>query len=236
MGNNNDKISNMGHLQIQTLLVYGYISKHYRRAKLPNDIMNIIVKFYQDHMESSFLNINEQLQLLDLLKHTLKTQPKYKSKRISVISLKLLYRASDNEYAAKAFHDKCDKKGPTVTIIHSKVNHVFGVFLSESYCSGNVEKGDSSAFLFGIRPIEKVYKLKSRFDAQVMWGWSEFGPCIGKGNDICIWNNCNINSSNCNPSSFEFKSNELCGGGMNDDEGVSTSFLVEDYEVYSVHL
>ena len=51
---------------------------------------------------------------------------------------RLLFRASRDGFAAAAFHSKCDKKGPTVTIVKSG-NNIFGGFTEQSWTSpGNV--------------------------------------------------------------------------------------------------
>ena len=38
----------------------------------------------------------------------------------------LLYRASRDGFAASDFHSRCDNKGPTITIIKSKGERIFG--------------------------------------------------------------------------------------------------------------
>ena len=44
----------------------------------------------------------------------------------------LLYRASRDGWASTDFHDFCDKKGPTVTVIKSG-NNIFGGFTERSW-------------------------------------------------------------------------------------------------------
>ena len=46
---------------------------------------------------------------------------------------RLLFRASRDGFAAAAFHSKCDNKGPTVTIVKSENNMIFGGFTEESW-------------------------------------------------------------------------------------------------------
>jgi len=47
---------------------------------------------------------------------------------------RLLFRASRDGFAAATFHSRCDKKGPTVTIVKSG-NNIFGGFAEESWTS-----------------------------------------------------------------------------------------------------
>ena len=55
-----------------------------------------------------------------------------KLKRTDVV---LLYRASLHGFSAASFHRRCDRKGPTLTIIKSKRGYYFGGFASISWKS-----------------------------------------------------------------------------------------------------
>lgn len=45
-----------------------------------------------------------------------------------MINVELLYRASEHGFTYSAFHDKCDNKGPTISLIKSEHEKVFGGF------------------------------------------------------------------------------------------------------------
>ncbi len=47
----------------------------------------------------------------------------------------LLFRASLHGFSASSFHRRCDKRGPTLTIIKSKLGFLFGGFASISWKS-----------------------------------------------------------------------------------------------------
>jgi hypothetical protein len=50
------------------------------------------------------------------------------------VSLKLLYRGTDDSFDVSAFHLKCDDKGPTLTIARNSENGViFGGFTPISW-------------------------------------------------------------------------------------------------------
>ena len=51
---------------------------------------------------------------------------------------KLLFRASQDGFTAQAFHDRCDNKGPTVTIVKSG-NNIFGGFTENSWHSKYID-------------------------------------------------------------------------------------------------
>ena len=42
----------------------------------------------------------------------------------------ILYRGSEDGFSAKIFHNKCDGKGPTLTIVQSTKRNIFGGFCS----------------------------------------------------------------------------------------------------------
>lgn len=61
----------------------------------------------------------------------------------------LIYRGSRDGYTSKAFHDKCDNQGPTISIIRNDLKYVFGGFANASWNSyGNTYSGDGTSFLF----------------------------------------------------------------------------------------
>jgi hypothetical protein len=47
----------------------------------------------------------------------------------------LLYKASRDGFKASKFHDKCNNKGPTVSIIRSTDGYIFGGYTSKSWNS-----------------------------------------------------------------------------------------------------
>ena len=47
--------------------------------------------------------------------------------------LTLLYRASDDEYSGRSFHEFCDDKGPTLVIIKSSGGWIFGGYTTQSW-------------------------------------------------------------------------------------------------------
>ena len=46
---------------------------------------------------------------------------------------KLCFRASENEYSTRAFHEACDNKGPTVTLARVGEEYVFGGYTDKSW-------------------------------------------------------------------------------------------------------
>ena len=67
---------------------------------------------------------------------------------------KLLLRGSRDGFSAKTFHQKCDKKGPTLTVIIAN-NRMFGGFTKLEWDTTSGKKyGDPNAFVFRVINID----------------------------------------------------------------------------------
>jgi hypothetical protein len=153
---------------------------------------------------------------------------------------KLLYRGSDHGFSAFNFHAKCDNTPNTLTIIKSKMGHVFGGYTRatwESPHSLGSFKFDQEAFLFSLINAErKPIKMKiSKDREEYAIGFnSRLGPIFGAGYDIFISDNSMMNESSYSNlghsyqhPKYKFGSNEaqvfLAG---------SHNFRVADIEIY----
>ena len=190
--------------QRQRDIVSGWIKKIYHEP-LPEDIINMIFIFYRIIIESNILSLDEQTSLLNLVFDALKKHPKQKD--ITSIEANLLYRASEHNYQSSKFHQLCDNKGPTLTIIHNEYNHVFGGYVSKSWQSKQAKIDDPNAFLWMIRPKIKLYPCLETPTSAVIWTggckgscalwiYPGYGPIFGRGADIWIKDNCNAGGDN----------------------------------------
>jgi TLD len=71
----------------------------------------------------------------------------------------LLYRGTRDTFKAGRFHELCDNKGPTISIIKSKCGKVFGGYTSQAWTSVRGYKKDEKSFLFSLTNKIK-YKAK----------------------------------------------------------------------------
>ncbi|ETO03688.1 hypothetical protein RFI_33714, partial [Reticulomyxa filosa] len=96
--------------------IYQLIKEYSRYQPLQSHILtdtenDILMKFViQMH--------NEEMSMATTLRRFLSVE--------NVIRINLLYRASRDGFDCKMFHLLCDNKGPTLCIIRSEENHVFG--------------------------------------------------------------------------------------------------------------
>jgi len=70
----------------------------------------------------------------------------------------LLYRASANGWTSANFHSNCDNKGPTITIIKTNKDKIFGGFTSLPWDQSGSYRQDTTAFLFSVN-LNALYPL-----------------------------------------------------------------------------
>lgn len=112
----------------------------------------------------------------------------------------LIYRASRDGWAAYNFHQRCDLKGPTVTVARCG-NYIFGGYTEAQWESLlTVEyKRDPKAFLFSLSNPSglnstKLSVLPGKMD-QAINCCSNYGPAFGAAPDFWIGNNPNSNNA-----------------------------------------
>jgi hypothetical protein len=104
----------------------------------------------------------------------------------------LLYRATRDGFSASAFHEKCDGKDNTITIIKTDSDDVFGGFTAAKWSSHNGDTTDSKVFIFSLREKgeHNFRKLPCEEEQCFIIGGSDYGP--GFGEIILIRDNSNI--------------------------------------------
>lgn len=142
--------------------------------------------------------------------------------------VKLLYKAKRDGDTAEEFYNKCENKGPTITIVLSTDGNRFGGYTSLSWKKPNFFQyyPDEKAFIFSLNKGEKYFPIeKEKYNAVCMW--VDRGPTFGGGNDLTIENNCLKNNKSHNKQkSYQFKKEDI--------NGENQYFTVKDYEVYSI--
>ncbi len=134
----------------------------------------------------------------------------------------LLYRATRDGFEGTAFHNKCDGKANTLTIIKTNGNYVFGGYTAGKWNSDGIYASDTSAFIFSLRrnSVSNSYNLKVALSQYAIYGGERYGPTFGGGHDIKI-----IDKSNINTGSYTyFCSSYQCPAGYSFGD-TSKSFL-----------
>jgi hypothetical protein len=111
----------------------------------------------------------------------------------------LLYRATRDGFTVSAFHEKCDEKDNTITIIKTDGNYVFGGYTAAKWTSEGAYMADTKAFIFSVRRkgISCNHKFMIKDANYAIFGHRSYGPRFGvggySGNDIEIKDKSNIN-------------------------------------------
>ena len=196
-------------------------------------IMNINIKEtegkkisnIEDYLSENSLiiknNIKKQNTIINWIKKKLKKDH---------IKFELEFRMSENGTKSVDFHKICDDIGPTLILIKTTKNKIFGGFTNLNWKSRNYDSYDelNQTFIFSLDLMKKYdmidYSKKKAITCKAA------GPIFGDwdfGLDYNLKNGSTYANSSCNFLSNE--NLELTGG-----EGDSENFQTEEFEVYKV--
>nr|XP_058950220.1 neurogenic locus notch homolog protein 2-like [Pocillopora verrucosa] len=107
----------------------------------------------------------------------------------------LCHRASTHGWAVKTFHDRCDLKPNTLTIIKNG-QYLFGGYTDIAWDSSSGYGKTPNAFIFSLRNKEELHPFKSMVITPqlAIYKYEEYGPTFGGGWDIYISDNANSNN------------------------------------------
>jgi hypothetical protein len=108
----------------------------------------------------------------------------------SKLTLTVLFKGSRDGWKNEVFHQKCDGKGATITLVQLKNGYIFGGYTAIAWNSSNWEgHSDNAAFLFSLtdgkgRAPSKHEQYQNQQNA--VWCHSSCGPTFGGGHDIYL--------------------------------------------------
>ena len=147
------------------------------------------------------------------------------------INFNLIFTMSKNGSSSDDFHKYCDNKGPTLTLIKTKKNKIFGGFTPLNWNKGNGEQikdPSNQTFIFSLDLFKKFDMIDKK--KLVIRHYSSHGPNFG---DFDIQLEKNMKNGECYANKYcNFLSNnniELTG-----EKGNSISFQTDELEVYKV--
>ena len=147
----------------------------------------------------------------------------------------LIYKASRDGSDAAAFHTRCNNQGPTMTIMKSSNNHLFGGYTAISWTSDTDWKQDTTAFLFTLTNPHEIsatkYSIDTAKDAHGVFHHAHSGPWFGGANEFTV--SCHGNMYHCITDAFPHVYIDTTGEGPNTFTGAA-SCNVPDLEVYKL--
>jgi hypothetical protein len=155
--------------------------------------------------------------------------------------LQLLFKSSDAS-DVEGFHRACDGKANTLVIVRSKEGNIFGGFAVPAWDSSSREKEDPTHLSF-------IFVLKNTFgdpptrfplnDGKcAIWCVATFGPTLGGGGDIALWDGDCAESYVWLGDSYVDKLGREAAAFVSTSRGVSTGtgprvFEPDSYEVWA---
>ncbi|KAL3875141.1 hypothetical protein ACJMK2_038069 [Sinanodonta woodiana] len=102
----------------------------------------------------------------------------------------LIYSINRDGCNPAVFHQLCNNKGPTVTVLYNTDGSVFGGYTSIPWRSSNGYQVDYKAFLFRLRFIgqPKYTKFPAKGGNNAIYDHTTFGPFFGAGHDLGTFN------------------------------------------------
>ena len=150
---------------------------------------------------------------------------------------KMLYRGSRDGFTFKAFHDRCDEKGPTISLFKLKHNgDCIGGYTSAQWSSDDRFKRDPCALVFSLSH-QRSYKIIK--PDQAIGCRKDFGPSFGNALYAPYepFNGDNACYSESNQSTYEYIGDS---NGVHDltqttkDEYGRYYFTISELEVWEV--
>jgi len=149
----------------------------------------------------------------------------------------LLYKATRDEFLASRFHQLCDDKGPTMTVVKSTEGWMFGGFTTQSWKGDHVYKTDPQAFMFTLTNPHNIpatkFSIKDDKHHLAINANQHYGPLFGVGHDLIIRDNSNKDTEWPSYTDFPGSYQDTTGKGNTLFTG-SKDFTSLDIEVYTL--
>ena len=102
--------------------------------------------------------------------------------------MELLYRGTRDGMSGEAFHNKCNNKGPTISLFKNERGYIFGGYASIDWQNGDKDtwKSAPDSFIFTLTNIYNISptKFPNSDTSKSIYDRSSYGPCFG--DDITI--------------------------------------------------
>jgi hypothetical protein len=150
----------------------------------------------------------------------------------------LLYRGSRDGFESEVFHERCDGKSPTVTIVRTAEGYVFGGYTPVPWAAdgGNLPDPSLQTFLFSLKnPYDfppKKFALKGDQKSFAIYCNRRYGPSFGGGFDFVLCSGCDAQSKNATNFGYSYENDTGRDGKL--FLAGSPTFRVEELEVFSV--
>ncbi|XP_052788189.1 interferon-induced protein 44-like [Mya arenaria] len=150
----------------------------------------------------------------------------------------LLYSITKDGCSPQTFHQKCDMKGATVTLLYNEQKSVFGGYASLPWFSiGGSHVRDDAAFLFQLRfsGVNRLNKFPVKPDnASGLYYGLDYGPTFGKGHDLLTFTNSPSSSNGIYALNGSMSASSYDMKGLGAEHINNGSMKCLELEVYKV--
>jgi len=154
----------------------------------------------------------------------------------------LLYKASRDGCSPAAFHQKCDNKGPTLTLLHNTAGFVFGGCTFASWTSAGSYANDPKAFLFQLQAKGTASQLRlpvAGNGGNAIYCHAQYGPTFGSGHDLRVFG-ANQTFTKVNNTYFQLNGscnlgNVYTASGQDTASFVGSDFNMTEIQVFSIN-
>ncbi|CAF0995428.1 unnamed protein product [Rotaria sordida] len=222
--------------------IFTYILEYFRTNTVPNNIMKDETLLNSLFIEAEYFRLYDLMDRLGVIyfPNGSLLQPTHQRKLNEIYGKiyqrwELIYKASRDGFDANAFHSRCNNQGPTMTIILSNNNYLFGGYTSIPWTSDGSYKNDPTAFLFTLINPHHIpptkYLINPDKTENAVYHHTDDGPIFGSHHDILVKNVSNSNNS----SYINFPSSYLDTTGKGDITFTGTrNFTTSDIEIYKL--
>ena len=146
------------------------------------------------------------------------------------INFELIFKMTENGSESKDFHQFCNDKGPTLTLMSTTEEKKFGGFTSLNWKSegGFVSDISMETFIFSLN-LGKKYDLNDKEKSAIKFDLNN-GPTFGNG-DIIVYQNMKDGKTYANEKSSFLEDYNL---ELIQKEGEQQSFNIQEIEVYRI--
>ena len=153
--------------------------------------------------------------------------------------MELIYKGSRDGMTSKSFHDKCNNKGATITLIMNEKENIFGGYSSISWTCDGLYHKDPDCFIFSLSNVYNTEPTKfpfdNKFDFNVAHSKSS-GPRFGYSSEA-IYLPSDFKNDYCK-SGFPDVFQDVLGKGKSiftgDKNNNNNTFKIKEVEVFTL--
>ena len=152
--------------------------------------------------------------------------------------MKLIFRGTRDGMTNIAFHNKCDNKSETITLIKNDKGNIFGGYASISWTnpSSSTYYSAPESFLFTLSNNYNTEptKFPSKNDQKEVEHNSRYGPIFGGGTDLGVYKDI-LNKGGW--SYFPYTYEDVLGKGKSiftGDSNNNIDFKIKEIEVFKI--